>query len=310
MSGRHATTLEMSVPVPSEAPVGADVILKAKVSCGAGCDLRGLPVNVIAPDGAPERHELATHEDGINQTEDIILRAPPRAGDYAWRISFPPHESDGVVHEASTLTATISIQPLATSLAVWDIPSPVVTGQRFKLKVGAKSAGGCALKGCAIAICDDSSATVASGRLGEAPLPGTSALYWTELEVIAPAGEGICSWSVKFDAPDLELAHDGASSLFSIAIVRPPEHRLSVKVVEKDTAAPIENAHVRLGPHRASTDPSGRAVLAMPSGTFELAIWKVGYEAEPIPVKIDGDTSVQVVAAIVPQEDPDAAWTM
>src|ERR1700686_1469357 len=88
---------------------------------------------------------------------------------------------------------------------------------------------------------------MASGSLGETPWPGTSALYWTELELLAPAAAGMFSCSVRFDASGLEIPHRGAAASFSISIVSPPEHRLTVKVCEQDTVAPIENAPVRLG---------------------------------------------------------------
>ena len=38
----------MSQPVPPEFEAGADIILKLKVSCPDGCDLRGIPVSVMA----------------------------------------------------------------------------------------------------------------------------------------------------------------------------------------------------------------------------------------------------------------------
>jgi uncharacterized membrane protein len=95
-----------------------------------------------------------------------------------------------------------------------------------------------------------------------------------------------------------------------VAIVRPPEHRLTIEVVEKDTKAPIEDAQVRLGAYGAATDPSGRAEIALPNGSYELTVWKVGYEAPGRTVDIHDDVGVQVEVVIVPPENPDAAWMM
>jgi hypothetical protein len=67
---------------------------------------------------------------------------------------------------------------------------------------------------------------------------------------------------------------------------------------------------VRLGAYRAATDPSGRAEVAMPKGTYDLTVWKVGYEAPVHTVDVREDASVQVEAVIVPPENPDAAWLM
>src|SRR5258707_1266512 len=79
---------------------------------------------------------------------------------------------------------------------------------------------------------DQTGAMMARGHLGDAPWPGTSALYWTQMELQAPADAGMWSWSAKFEAGELELPHDGAASQFNIVIVRPPEHRLTVKVID------------------------------------------------------------------------------
>jgi uncharacterized membrane protein len=135
-------------------------------------------------------------------------------------------------------------------------------------------------------------------------------LYCADVDLLAPAEAGLCSWSVKFAAAELELPHDGASSNFSVAIVKPPQHRLTVKVIEKDTAAPIENAQVRLGVYRAATGPSGLADIKMPKGTYDLNVWKVGYEAPSQTVEVNDDVTVQIEVLVVPQENPDEAWLM
>src|SRR2546427_2555540 len=92
----HFTTIEVSAPVPSEVDVGADIILKFKVSCLAGCDLRGLPVEVTGPDGVVTRSELASAEAKINETGEIVLKAPPRLGEHVWSVRFPLHDAAGV----------------------------------------------------------------------------------------------------------------------------------------------------------------------------------------------------------------------
>mgnify|MGYP003343211856 CR=1 FL=1 len=72
------------------------------------------------------------------------------------------------------------------SLAVWDVPMPVVAGERFTMKVGAKSSAGHSLTHRKVEVCTAAGSVVASGVLGEAPLAGTEALYWTALEAPAP----------------------------------------------------------------------------------------------------------------------------
>ena len=92
--------------------------------------------------------------------------------------------------------------------------------------------------------------------------------------------------------------------------VRPPEHRLTVKVTESEGAAPLADVQVALGPYRASTDAAGLARLEIPAGQFGLAVWKSGFEGAPKTVEIAGDVALQVEMTRVPQEPEiwETAW--
>ena len=72
----HQTNLQLIPSVPPELEVGANVTLKVKVSCPEGCDLRGIPVRVMAPrEGDDEvviTTELVTHDEKIDETEDFV----------------------------------------------------------------------------------------------------------------------------------------------------------------------------------------------------------------------------------------------
>jgi hypothetical protein len=333
-AGTAAHTTVIAVDGPTEVAVGAEFVLTIVLSCPAGCDLSGVRLEVTAPGtaaAAPPAHPALSPtppspacggalgrgtEEGIKGGSDldaarrIALKAPARAGEHVWRLSCAAHESDGWHHGASLLRVPVRIRPLETSLAVWAIPSPVVTGRLFAIKVGAKSAAGCNLMGARIAVCDAAGAVLARGDLGDTPWPGTSGLYWTELTLTAPGAAGMFSWSVEFAAADLALAHQGSSSRFSIAIVDPPEHRLTVKVVEKDATSPVANAQVRLGAHRAATGGSGFVELLVPKGSYDLDVWKPGYEAPKTTLTIDADLAIEVVIVPMPEENPDAAWQM
>ena len=93
-------------------------------------------------------------------------------------------------------------------------------------------------------------------------------------------------------------------------VSRPPEHRLTVKVVEQQSKEPIADVQIRLGPFRGTTDPTGIAEVMMPKGTYDLHVWKAAYEAPAHSIEIKGDLSIEVEAVFVPEEDPDNAWTM
>jgi hypothetical protein len=193
-----------------------------------------------------------------------------------------------------------------TSLAVWDIAPAVVAGETVSVKVGAKSSGGCALNGCRIEVLDGD-AVVASGVLGETPWPGSSALFWTEIEMRTPSWPGTAAFAVRFDATALDEPHRGVILPFGVSVVAKPEHTLTVKVTAGGAA--IDEAYIRLGPYRAITDAWGMAQVKMAKGDYELVVWKAGYDMPATPVTIEADTIVPIEAQALPQDDPDSVWT-
>jgi hypothetical protein len=176
--------------------------------------------------------------------------------------------------------------------------------------IGAKSSGNHGLQGRQVEICDDDGAVIASGTLGEAPWPGTDGLYWSDIELTAPSVPGMLPLLARFSAAELEMPHDDASSPFSIVVVPPPEHTLTVKVIAADGSGPIDDAQIRLGVYRGTTDPTGHAQIPLCKGRYELEVWKAGYQAPLTPLDIRDDASVQVEVVAVPEEDPDARWKM
>ena len=97
------------------------------------------------------------------------------------------------------------------------------------------------------------------GKLGGTPWQGTGALYWTDARIVAPATDGVFSWTAQFTGAELELAHAEASANFSFRAGRQPEHRVTIKVIGEDTRAPLANAEVRLGFYTSCTDQGGLA---------------------------------------------------
>jgi hypothetical protein len=300
----HETNLELSHSIPLEVAVGTEIAVKVKVWCPSGCDLRGGSVIVKAAEETVATAELTESEDGRSETNGLTIKVPGQLGEYAWSILVPRRKIRGVAHKQGALPISFRTMPHATSLAVWANPSPVVMGNPFTIKVGAKSSGACELQGAQVEIQDETGGRIGVGTLGETPWVDTGALYWTEVDLAAPMKEGVVSWSVRFAPAALKIPHDGSSAEFSFATVRPPEHCVTVKVVEKGTGVPIANAQVRVGAHRASTDESGLATLKTSSGTYDVAAWKGGYQSPSMTVAVTEDVGVQIEAAVIPKVDP------
>lgn len=298
----HEPHLEISRWFPSEVAAGAELTFQVRVTCPSGCDLRGTEVAVTTPEGPVMTSELVSCDQGINQTGEVMLRAPSEVGDHEWSVRFRPQASEPQAgeppaHAGTSLAVPFRTEAHRTSLAIWDVPSPVVMGEPFMVKIGAKCAEECDLQGRRIEVCDGSGDRLGTAEFGEAFWPGSDGLYWAEVELVAPVGEGVVSWSVAFSGADLELPHREASARFGFATTKPPEHRLTVEVVERESSVPVPNAEVSLGAYRASTDESGRAILAVAEGSYELVIWKVGYEAPARALEVSKDLTVRVEAA-------------
>jgi hypothetical protein len=305
----HLTTVALSRPPAAEVDAGTDIVLKVKVSCPYGCDLRGLVINVLAPNGAvAAASRLADFADRANETTEFAFMAPDEVGEHSWTLVFPEQEAEGLVHEEGSLPITVRTLAHDTSLAVWGVPSPIVIDHPFRIQVGATCSAGCNLEGKEIEICDDKGAGIVRAKLGKTPWDGTRALYWTDVDLVAPATEGATSRSIRFAPTALQLPHGEASARFGFETVKPPQYSVMVEVVDKETGTPVADAQVRLGVYFACSDQTGLAKVAMPRGTYSLDVLKTGYEALSQVLDVNGDITVNVDIALIPPENPDAYW--
>jgi hypothetical protein len=297
---RHHTTLHLSEPVPPEIEAGTRIALKINVSCARGCDLRGKHVHIVASDDVVASGALVHHDGPLNETEAIALTVPQEIGDHAWAVRFSPDEADSDPHEADPIPLCFTTIPHTLSMAVWDVPSPVAIARTFHVKVGVRCSAACHLPGRLVEVIDNDGTKVGEGRLGETPWPGTTGLFWTAIELAAPATAGVFVRSVALVSHETELPHEGVPATFSFRVDKAPEHSVTVKVVEGKTGAGVPDVEVRFGQYTASTDEGGVARMALPEGTFEVTIRKDGLQAEPLIVPVNGNMAVDIEAVTVP----------
>src|SRR5262245_5936118 len=104
----HPTTVALIRPPTAEVDAGTEIVLRVKVSCPHGCDLRDRVIDIIAPDGVVVgTSRLAEFVDNANETTEFVFMAPDEVGEYSWTVAFPKEESDGVVHAEGSLPITV-----------------------------------------------------------------------------------------------------------------------------------------------------------------------------------------------------------
>ena len=145
--------LEVNEPTPIEAAVGSSVVVRLRASCPAGRARSGMAAKLLSPDGSEASPAFAKHDAAISETGDILLKVPPRIGEHIWRFVLPAHQLARTQYEEAVLDVRVRGRPQASSLAVWDVPSPVIVGAPFKVKIGAKSSADCGLKGRDVEYC-------------------------------------------------------------------------------------------------------------------------------------------------------------
>jgi hypothetical protein len=179
--------------------------------------------------------------------------------------------------------------PHPTSLAVWDVTSPVPASGRLKLKTGAKCLASCSLAGHRLEILNEQGKLVGDGQLRDDVLAGMTALYWTEVELPAPDLTGVSTWSVVLKVNDCQVPHGEARASFSFRADPPSEHHVTIELRGQDSQAPLADAEVRLGQYLSISSVLGLAVFHLPTGSYELSIRKDGYEVEPTILAIAKD---------------------
>jgi hypothetical protein len=300
----HETSTSMVQAAPDEVGAGVDLALKVQVTCPSYCDLRGQTVKIIDKETVIQETKLTEFYGTANETDRLIVKSPTDPGEYTWTALFPAQEKGGVLHQESSAPFSFMVKPHhATSMAVWDVPSPIAFGGEFRIKVGVRCFADCKLTGKEVGIYDHEGPRAGTGVLGDNPWPGTTTLYWAEVKLKSPDTQGYYQWTAKFPKSDLEAPHEESAYTFAFRTVSPPEHVVTVEVVDNDTKTPIEKADVILHPYRNCTDGHGVARVEVPKGEYELYVSACDKQIFQAKVKVDADVSVKAELLVAPVAD-------
>ncbi len=305
VSARHQRTCAVEVS-PSEVAAGAKLTVAVGVSCPNGCDLRGQSVSIRDRDDAElARCELTGFDGETYVTSACVLAAPVEAGEYGWRAILAGHESDGVLHEPTLTAFSFAAKAHLASVSVWGLPSAIAAGERFRLKVGVKCSAGCKLAGRTLGIFDHQGKQVGDGRLLNEAWPGTSALYFAEVEAKAPLTTGTYEWHVKAPGSPLPPPHAAGACTLSINVVGSPDCELTVTAFDRATQMPIKGAHILVHPYRTSTDETGVAKVKVIRGRYKLYVSGFNYIPCENTIDIDGNVATRVELAREPEGHED-----
>ena len=289
-----------------EVDAGAELTVTARVSCPHGCDLRGQRVSIRAQDNTELASAEFTERDGeAFVARAMPLRAPLGVGIQACRTVVAAQERDGVSHEATSAEFSFVAKAHATSVNVWGLPSAIAAGERFAFTVGIKCSGACVLTGDEFSIFDDEGIHVGTGNLREDLWPGTSALYFAEMEVQAPMAIGDHRWQARIAPSDSGVPHAGGAVTFAVKVVSPPDHEVTVEAFDGEKQTPVAGAHVLLHPYRALTDGGGVARLKVAKGRYQLFVSGFNYIAYESIIDVAADVTARAELMAEPEGQED-----
>ena len=301
--GEPRCSVEVS---PSEVDAGAELTMTVRASCPHGCDLRGQGVSIRGQDDTELASTKLAELDGETYVASALaLRAPLQVGPHRYRAVLAAHEKGGILHEETSTELSFVSLAHAASVNVWDLPSAIAAGERFKLSVGIKCSSGCKLAGRPLRVFEDEGAQVAAGSLAEDVWPGTAALYFAEVDAQAPPTIGDHQWKVEIPASDSGVPHAAGSCTFLVKVVSPPDHEVTVEAFDSETQAPIEGLHILLHPYRAVTDQKGMAKAKVAKGQYTLVVSGFRYVAHEAILDVTADVATRVVLTAEPEGQDD-----
>jgi hypothetical protein len=294
--------------VPGEAFAGRDMTISARVACDPPCDIGGRALEITDTTGHPVAAMRLgpPDETGTAPAEEVVVTAPAEAGVHTWHARLPAHEADGIAYPETEIAFDVEVRTHPVYLNVWDLPTCATPGARIAFKVGVKCGAGCACAGRTLIIRDADGNPIASAETGDAPRPGTEAVYAAEFEAKAPSLEGAHQWHASMAEREGDLPHQPASVAFAIRVVPEPEVTLTVEALAEDTGAPLSGARVVMHPYRGETDADGVARIEAARGVYTVIVSRSKYDPMSKQIHLEGDIHERVTLVREPPEfNPD-----
>ncbi|MDA1371569.1 MAG: hypothetical protein O2971_12525 [Proteobacteria bacterium] len=179
-------------------------------------------------------------------------------------------------------------------VVVWDVPSTIEEGEKFSIKAGIKCSAECRLDDCTMQINDHEGTQLASSTISDAAWPGSTALYFAELELTAPDTAGPYRWEARVAAIEKESLHKECIAGFNLQIVAAPECVINVQAIDRENQTPVKGAKVVVHPYRTLTDERGLAEVRVPRGEYRLFVSGKDY----FPFRSDGEVNSDITIRV------------
>jgi hypothetical protein len=278
---------------PETVDAGAELVLEAYASCDPPCDLSGHVLTLTDQNDAEQCVTIFLEFDGQMNFADVrSFPAPSEPGEYRWSLACPAHSESGVSYDAVSIPIAFSVKAHATQIVAWDVPTTIVAGEKFGMKIGIRCSSDCDLSGKKFLVCDHTGSEIANAAVSGAIWPGTKGLYFAGIELQAPAENGLYDWSVSVANSDAPPPHGEGKVNFGVRVVDAPDCTVTVEAFNVD-GAPLRGAHVTMHPYQAETDESGAAQLRVTKGTYRLFVAKGGYLNFALPLELPGDLTIR-----------------
>jgi hypothetical protein len=307
-SNEHCTcTVEVSL---DEVDAGTDITLKVQVAYSGKESLCAPRVSIRDGEGAELTQAELTEAEGEDDVDEDtyesndIVSAPRTAGAHVYRAVVLAPDKDGTLQELASSEIPIVVKAHEAALNVWDTPSAIVAGSRFKFMLGVRCSAGCCLAGQELAIFDPQSGVqVGAAKLGSETWPETEALYVATVEAEAPSSTGTHQWDVRTAAWASALPHEAGVATVSLRVVAQPDCEVTIETFDREKQTPIKGACVVMYPYRAMTDENGVAKVKVTKGHYDIYVSASKY--------VSIATSAEITADMITRAelDVDPPWT-
>lgn len=186
-----------------------------------------------------------------------------------------------------------ALESHVTNVVAWGMPSAIVAGERFRMKLGVKCSRECDLTNTEYRVADHRGTHMAAGQVPAEYWPGTNGLHVAEVELEAPAEEGLYTWTAEALTSNDSSQHHGASISFGVRVVARPEYLVIVETVDRVDQTPLRGARVVMHPYRAIADDRGIAEVRVAKGAYKLFVSQTRYVTLGLPVEVTADMTAR-----------------